>query len=113
MSSKRRNLLEHIARIFIRTSSFLIMEIVEILRQPRLVLTLVLGPFLILLLFGIGAYSRRPAERLWANTWGWRPPARARAFALIPIIRLVGDVAKMVGYPEGVWWRLRRGRWED
>jgi len=54
MSSKRRNLLEHIARIFIRTSSFLIMEIVEILRQPRLVLTLVLGPFLILLLFGIG-----------------------------------------------------------
>ncbi len=54
MSSKLRNLLEHIARIFIRTSSFLIMEIVEILRQPRLVLTLVLGPFLILLLFGIG-----------------------------------------------------------
>ena len=47
-------------------------------------------------------------DRLWANTWGWRPPARARAFALIPIIRLVGDVAKMVGYPQGVWWRLRR-----
>ena len=63
----------------------------------------------LLLLLGIGAYSRRPAERLWANTWGWRPPARARAFALIPIIRLVGDVAKMVGYPEGGWWRLRRG----
>ena len=42
----------------------------------------------------VGAYSRRPAERLWANTWGWRPPARARAFALIPIIRLVGDLAK-------------------
>lgn len=30
------------------------MEIVEIVRQPRLVLTLVLGPFLILLLFGVG-----------------------------------------------------------
>jgi len=59
-----------------------------------------------LLLLGVGAYSRRPAERLWANTWGWRPPARTRAFALIPIIRLVGDVAKMVGYPVGVWWRL-------
>jgi ABC-2 type transport system permease protein len=38
----------------IRTSAFLRKEIVEILRQPKLVLTLVLGPFLILLLFGIG-----------------------------------------------------------
>lgn len=55
----------------------------------------------------IGAYTRRPAERLWVNTWGWRPPDRARAFAFIPIIRLVGDVAKMVGYPTGMWWRLR------
>jgi glycosyltransferase involved in cell wall biosynthesis len=58
----------------------------------------------------VGAYTRRPAERLWANTWGWRPPARARAFALIPIIRLVGDVAKMIGYPAGLWWRLRNGQ---
>lgn len=57
---------------------------------------------------GVGAYSRRPAERLWASTRGWRPPDRARAFALIPIIRLVGDVAKMAGYPAGLWWRLRR-----
>lgn len=62
----------------------------------------------VLLLLGVGAYSRRPAERLWANTWGWRPPTRTRAFALIPIIRLVGDVAKMAGYPVGVWWRLGR-----
>jgi ABC-2 type transport system permease protein len=41
-------------RFFIRASAFLRKEIVEILRQPRLILTLVLGPFLILLLFGIG-----------------------------------------------------------
>ena len=59
---------------------------------------------------GLGAYTRRPAERLWANTWGWRPPARLRAFALIPIIRLIGDVAKMTGYPAGMWWRLRNYR---
>ncbi len=63
----------------------------------------------LLLALGVGAYSRRPAERLWANTWGWRPPARLRAFALIPIIRLVGDVAKMAGYPVGLWWRLKNG----
>jgi hypothetical protein len=30
--------------------------------------------------------------------------------ALVPIIRLTGDVAKMIGYPVGVWWRLRHGR---
>jgi hypothetical protein len=26
---------------------------------------------------------------------------------LIPAIRIVGDVAKMLGYPAGVWWRLQ------
>ncbi len=41
-------------RSIIRASSFLRKEIFEILRQPRLVGTLVLGPFLILLIFGIG-----------------------------------------------------------
>ncbi|MCA9966651.1 MAG: hypothetical protein KC423_20520, partial [Anaerolineales bacterium] len=54
--------------------------------------------------------SRRPAQRLWINTWGWRPPLRLRAFALIPIIRLVGDVAKMLGYPVGLLWRWRNRR---
>ncbi|MCO5190258.1 MAG: glycosyltransferase [Anaerolineae bacterium] len=59
------------------------------------------------LLVGVIAYSRRPAVRLWNQTYGWRPPTRARAFALIPIIRFVGDVAKMLGYPVGVLWRVR------
>lgn len=61
----------------------------------------------VLLAAGIGTYARRPAERLWDSTWGWRPPSRLRAFALIPIIRLVGDVAKMIGYPIGLLWRMR------
>lgn len=60
-----------------------------------------------LLLLGTGVYCQKPAQRLWSNTWGWRPPARVRAFALIPIIRLVGDIAKMMGYPVGVFWRLQ------
>ncbi len=59
----------------------------------------------LLLVVGTLLYCRRPAERLWQNTWGWRPPSRVRAFALIPIIRLVGDIAKMIGYPVGLWWR--------
>src|SRR5450759_1387527 len=41
-------------RVIIRASSFFRKEIFEILRQPRLVATLVLGPFLILFIFGIG-----------------------------------------------------------
>ncbi len=41
-------------RSIIRTLAFLRAEVFEMLRQPRLMLTLVLGPFLILLLFGIG-----------------------------------------------------------
>lgn len=40
-------------RFLIRISSFLGKELTEILRQPKLVLTLVLGPFLIMFLFGL------------------------------------------------------------
>jgi hypothetical protein len=31
----------------------------------------------------------------------------AYAALLIPVIRVVGDVAKMIGYPVGWRWRLR------
>jgi glycosyltransferase involved in cell wall biosynthesis len=55
-------------------------------------------------------YCLRPAQRLWPQTSSWRLWPRVRVFALIPIIRLVGDAAKMIGYPVGVWWRFRRGR---
>jgi cellulose synthase/poly-beta-1,6-N-acetylglucosamine synthase-like glycosyltransferase len=36
---------------------------------------------------------------LFGNLW---------AIALIPVIRVTGDLAKMIGYPAGVRWRLRR-----
>jgi ABC-2 type transport system permease protein len=45
-------------RSIIRASSFFRKEIFEILRQPRLVATLVLGPFLILFIFGIGYHDQ-------------------------------------------------------
>jgi ABC-2 type transport system permease protein len=41
-------------KFLIRISSFISKELTEILRQPRLILTLVLGPFLIMFLFGLG-----------------------------------------------------------
>jgi|WetSurMetagenome_2_1015567.scaffolds.fasta_scaffold19987_3 ABC-2 type transport system permease protein len=46
--------MSRIFRSFIRASSFLTKEFYEVLRQPRLIVSLVLGPFLILFLFGIG-----------------------------------------------------------
>src|SRR5690348_6567107 len=47
-------------KTIIRLLSFFNKEINEIRRQPRLVLSLILGPFLILLLFGIGYAGERP-----------------------------------------------------
>ena len=43
-----------------------------------------------LLFLGTGFYCQKPAQRLWSNTWGWRPPARLRAFALIPHYSVCG-----------------------
>jgi ABC-2 type transport system permease protein len=47
----------------IRLSSFLTKEIAEVVRQPRLILSLILGPFLVLLLFGVGYIGDRPLLR--------------------------------------------------
>jgi ABC-2 type transport system permease protein len=43
-----------------RIIAFLRKDLMEVLRQPRLLLTLVIGPFLILLVFGIGYDASRP-----------------------------------------------------
>jgi ABC-2 type transport system permease protein len=47
----------------IRTLSFYAKELAEVRRQPRLVLSLVLGPFLILALFGLGYSGEQPRLR--------------------------------------------------
>lgn len=48
-----------ILRFIIRIFAFVRKEIISILRQPRLIFSIILGPFLILLLFGIG-YREEP-----------------------------------------------------
>jgi glycosyltransferase involved in cell wall biosynthesis len=62
-------------------------------------------PALLILSLGGIAYLRRPLRRVM------RAPAsrsrRLRAVPLLPLVRLVGDVAKMAGYPAGLWWRAR------
>jgi glycosyltransferase involved in cell wall biosynthesis len=65
--------------------------------------------FWILLALGGLAYCGRPWVRLAPALRG-RPAAdKVRTMALVPLIRLVGDCAKMLGYPAGVWWRLTSG----
>jgi len=59
-----------------------------------------------LLLVGAVAYTRRPFQRL--EVAGLEREERVWAAMLLPVIRLVGDVAKMLGYPVGLWWRIRR-----
>lgn len=54
-----RELVHGAAQAFIRTLAFSTKEIRTILHQPRLVFSLIVGPFLILLLFGVG-YRNTP-----------------------------------------------------
>ena len=70
----------------------------------------VVSPWLWLvgLLAGL-AYLRLPLRRIWPRLPALSLPDKLRALAYLPLIRLTGDVAKMTGYPAGVWWRLRGG----
>jgi cellulose synthase/poly-beta-1,6-N-acetylglucosamine synthase-like glycosyltransferase len=51
------------------------------------------------------AYCWGPYRRLgrWLAGIPWW--MKIEAVAMVPVIRLVGDVAKMTGYPFGIWWR--------
>lgn len=57
---------------------------------------------------GMAAYTRRPYQRLYPQTHSLPLPKRLATLALVPIIRIVGDCAKMVGYPVGLWRRVVR-----
>jgi glycosyltransferase involved in cell wall biosynthesis len=66
-----------------------------------------------LYLVGAAVYLRQPYRRLptvWTLYRGDHPPTwrdKLAAWLLVPVIRVVGDIAKMVGYPVGWAWRLR------
>jgi glycosyltransferase involved in cell wall biosynthesis len=46
--------------------------------------------------------------RRLARMWGELGPAQKLQAALwVPVVRVTGDVAKMIGYPVGVWWCWR------
>ncbi len=54
------------------------------------------------------AYVRLPLRRLWPQLAPLAWPDRLKAVLYVPVIRVVGDVAKMLGYPAGRWWRWRK-----
>lgn len=56
---------------------------------------------------GVAAYCGRPWQRLITLGSGLTPVQRLAAGLWVPLIRVVGDVAKMAGYPVGLWWRWR------
>lgn len=66
-----------------------------------------LPPLWLLPLAGAAAHLYRPYRRLG----GWWPGLplgdRVATLLYVPLIRVTGDVAKMVGYPVGRWWRRR------
>jgi glycosyltransferase involved in cell wall biosynthesis len=55
----------------------------------------------------MAGYVRRPYRRLGPLLPSLSWSERAEALAWVPAVRLLGDVAKMLGYPVGWWWRLR------
>jgi hypothetical protein len=58
-------------------------------------------------ILGLAAMLRRPLRRL-RGRWGQLAGGeRALALLWLPVVRVVGDVAKMAGYPVGIAWRLR------
>ncbi len=49
-----------------------------------------------------------PYRRLWPMLQPLRWSERLQATLWVPVIRVTGDVAKMIGYPVGWLWRIRR-----
>jgi glycosyltransferase involved in cell wall biosynthesis len=46
----------------------------------------------------------RRLSRVWDD---WSLHQRLKAALWVPVIRITGDFAKMVGYPAGLWWRCQ------
>ncbi len=67
-------------------------------------------PWLALLIWMAGCFIMffTPFRRL-LDLWGpLRAVDRLAAIVYVPIIRITGDIAKMLGYPVGVMWRRRQ-----
>jgi cellulose synthase/poly-beta-1,6-N-acetylglucosamine synthase-like glycosyltransferase len=89
-------------RHFVRYATYLL------LAPAVLILALLHSPWWWLAaLAGAAAYLAAPYRRLAPMLAPYGLAQRLQAVALVPVIRVVGDVAKMIGYPAGLVWRRR------
>jgi glycosyltransferase involved in cell wall biosynthesis len=69
------------------------------------------------LLLGAAAMFLAPYRRLLPTIRGLGPVEQLKALLWVPVIRITGDIAKMLGYPVGLFWRWRHRqelpRWRD
>jgi glycosyltransferase involved in cell wall biosynthesis len=73
--------------------------------------------WLVPLLLGAAAILWTPYKRLLPALSTLELPERVRAVLWVPLIRITGDIAKICGYPVGLYWRWRHRReiprWRD
>jgi glycosyltransferase involved in cell wall biosynthesis len=80
---------------------------------PAIALLCAISPWFLSLYF-IGAvfYLKRPYQRLipMLRRLNRSAFAQLKAIGWVPIIRVAGDIAKMIGYPIGIVWRIGHKR---
>ena len=64
----------------------------------------------IVLAFAAVAGTRKPFMRMFTEPTPRNKMSLIASLSSILFIRVVGDIAKMLGYPVGVWWRWRHPR---
>jgi glycosyltransferase involved in cell wall biosynthesis len=88
----------HIARYTAYAGGMCLLQLGRTARWPRLALVL-----------GVCGYMRKFVWRFWEE----HPFASTRQMSmltpLVPVLVVVGDIAKMLGYPQGCWEHLRFG----
>jgi len=75
---------------------------------PAIALLSTITPwFLLLYVVGVALYLKRPYQRLIPLMRSLNRSGQLKAIGWVPIIRVAGDIAKMIGYPIGLVWRLK------
>jgi glycosyltransferase involved in cell wall biosynthesis len=64
----------------------------------------------LVLFLGAAAMLFTPYKRLLPALEELGASDRLKATLWVPVIRVTGDIAKMLGYPVGLWWRWRHRR---
>jgi glycosyltransferase involved in cell wall biosynthesis len=75
---------------------------------PAIALLSAISPwFLLLYIIGTVLYLKRPYQRLIPSLRSLNRSGQLCAIGWVPVIRVAGDIAKMLGYPIGIVWRIR------